>query len=124
MDNPALRQRGQLVQVTTHAGAAHSVRGVVSEADTTTGESSQAYADAGPRAWIALPFLLDPNDVEFIEYADPSGTRLHRRVIRGERLGSLWNTCKLYLVSEATVMPARRGMFSPLDFSPLDFLTG
>ena len=120
MDNPALRIRGQLVRLVTYAGAAASVRGVVSTADTTTGESGQEFADAGPRAWIS--YEDDPNDLEFIEYVDPLGARIHRRVIRGERLGALWNTCKLYLVSEATVLP-HLAQFSSRDFSPTDFAT-
>ena len=73
-------------------------------------------------AWI--DYDGDPNQIEFIEYADVTGTRLHRRVIRGERLGSLWTTCKLYLVAEATVLPAARADFSARDFSPRDFSTG
>ena len=121
MDNPALRQRGQLVNVIEHGGTSHAVRGVVSNADTATGESGQAFADAGPRAWIA--YDGDPNNLEFIEYTDTTGTRVHRRVIRGEKLGVLWNTCKLYLVSEATVITVRAD-FSGLSFDPRDFATG
>lgn len=108
------------MRLVTYAGAAASVRGVVSTADTTTGESGQEFADAGPRAWIS--YDGDPNDLEFIEYVDPLGARIHRRVIRGERLGALWNTCKLYLVSEATVLP-HLAQFSSRDFSPTDFAT-
>ena len=115
-DNPALRQRGQLVSCIDYAGVAHSVRGVVSVSGTSTGESSQAFADAGPRAWVS--YDGNPNDLEFLEYVDATGTRLHRRVIRGERLGSLWNTCKLYMVVDATVMPAARRSFSARDFGP------
>ena len=122
MDNPALQQRGQLLQITTHAGIAHAVRGIVANADTTAGEAGQPYADAGVLAWI--DYDGDPNQIEFIEYADVTGIRLHRRVIRGERLGSLWTTCKLYLVAEATVLPAARADFSARDFSPRDYATG
>ena len=120
--NPALRVRGQLLQITEYSGVVHAVRGVVSDADTTTGEAGQAYADAGVLAWI--DYSGDPNDLEFLEYSDVTGTRLHRRVIRGERLGSLWTTCKLYLVNEATVLPAAAGSFSARDFSGLDFQVG
>ena len=119
IDNPAIRQRGQLLQVTTYGGVAHTVRGVVDVAGTTVGEASQAFGEKGVRSWIS--YDGDPNDLEFIEYADPAGTMLHRRVIRGERLGSLWNTCKLYLVDEVTVMPARRGDFDARSFDPRDF---
>ena len=120
MDNPALQQRGQLVRVVDYAGAAHSVRGVIALSDTTAGESRAAFAEAGALAWIC--FDSDPNQLEFCEYTDPNGNRIHRRVIRGERLGSLWNTCKLYLVSEATTIPAM-AQFSRLDFDPRDFAT-
>ena len=121
MDNPVLQQRGGLMQVTEYSGIAHAVRGIVSNAGTTAGEAGQAFADAGPRAWI--DYTGDPNDLEFIEYEDVTGTRLHRRVIRGERLGSLWTTAKLYCVSEATVLPAARADWSARDFGP-DFATG
>ena len=122
MDNPALQQRGGLMQVTEYSGVAHAVRGIVANAGTTAGEAGQAYADAGVLAWI--DYDGDPNGLEFLEYEDVTGTRLHRRVMRGERLGSVWTTCKLYCVAEATVLPAAAGSFSARDFSPRDFATG
>ena len=102
-------------------GRAHTVRGVIALSDTTSGEARQAFAEAGALAWIC--FDEDPNLLEFIEYTDIAGFRVHRRVIRGERLGSLWNTCRLYLVSEVTVLSRAGGDFSSLDFGP-DFATG
>ena len=121
MDNPALQQRGQMVRVIAFDGTAHSVWGVVALADTTTGESRQAFAEAGALAWIC--FDSDPNLLEFCEYTDLAGFRVHRRCIRGEKLGVLWNTCQLFLVHEATVLSRAGGDFDSRDFGP-DFATG
>ena len=123
MANPALRQRGQLMQVTLYDGTGHIVRGVIAQAETTTAEAGQAFADAGTLAWI--DFDGDPNQIEFAEYEDvATGTRLHRRRIKAERIGSIFPVVKLNLSSEAVVLPARRADFSARDFSARDFNAG
>ena len=119
-DDPAIRQRGQLVQVTSYAGTAHVVRGVITDAETSAGEASAPYGDKGPLAWIA--YDGDPTQLEFTEYVDATGARVHRRIIKGERVGSLWNTCKLNLSSESAVV-AQRADYSARDYGP-DFATG
>ena len=109
------------VTVILYGGAALIVRGVIGNFDTSAGEAGAAFADAGALAWIA--FDDDPASIEFVQYVEPGTVRLlHRRVTKAERVSGQWNTVKLNMVREATVI-ARRGMFSPLDFSPLDFST-
>ena len=107
------------MQVTTFDGTAHAVRGVIADAETSAGEAGQAFGDKGPLAWIA--YDGDPAQIEFAEYVDATGARVHRRKIKGERVGALWNTCKLNLSSEGVVLPARPASFSARDFDSRDF---
>ena len=116
-DNPALRARGQDVRIVLFDGAALTVRGVVRNAETSAGEASQPFGDFGPISWIA--YDGDPMQVEFCEYVEPgTGARLHRRVTKRERVGTIFPTVKCSMSSEATVMPAKD--FGP-EFSPQDF---
>ena len=102
-------------------GGAATVRGVIANAETSAGEASAAFADAGPLAWIA--YDGDPLEIEFCQYAEPGTDRtLHRRATKRERTSAHWNTVKLNMSVEATVI-AQRGSFSPLDFSPEDYST-
>ena len=72
-----------------------------------------------PLAWIA--YDADPRQIEFVQYAEPAtGRALHRRVIKAERIGSQWNTVKLNLADEPTVL-AQISEFDPADFDPRDF---
>ena len=125
-DDPVLTYRGpestsQEILAIMFSGAAVTVRGVVVLFETSAGEASAPFADAGPVAWIA--YDGDPAQIEFVQYVEPStGQRVHRRVTKAERVSSQWNTVKPNMVREATVI-VQVGMFSPLDFSPLDFST-
>ena len=109
------------VTVIMYGGGALIARGVIGNFDTSAGEASAPFADAGPLAWIA--FDGDPSQVEFVQYIEPGTDRLlHRRVTKRERTSAIWNTVKLYLSTDEIVI-SQRGMFSPIDFSPLDFST-
>ena len=125
-DDPAITYRGvestsQDILIILFSSAAVTVRGVVTHFETSAGEASAPFADSGPVAWIA--FDGDPAQLEFCQYTEAAtGRGVHRHIIKAERVSSQWNTVKLNLVSEATVI-AQRGMFSPLDFSPLDYST-
>ena len=102
-------------------GDAATVRGVIANAETSAGEASAAFADAGPLAWIA--FNGDESQIEFVEYVEPgTGRRLHRRVTKRERTSAHWNTVKVNMSVEATVLPAQRADFGP-DFASEDFAT-
>ena len=104
-----------------YGGAAIIARGVIGNFETSAGEASAAFADAGPLAWIA--YNGDVGQIEFVQYVEPATDRLlHRRVTKRERTSAHWNTVKLNMSVEATVI-AQAGMFSPLDFSPLDYST-
>ena len=120
MPNPALRARGQDVRIVFFDGTAQTVPGIVRNAETTAGEASATFADAGPLAW--LDYDGDPRQIEFCEYTETgTGTRLHRRVTKRERVGTVWPSVKCNLSSAGTVMPAPRRDFDPRSFSPLDF---
>ena len=107
--------------VILYSGSALFARGVIGNFDTSAGEAGTPFADAGPLAWIA--YDGDPSQIEFVQYVEPAtALLLHRRVTKRERTSALWNTVKLNMSVEATAI-APRGMFSPLDFSPLDFST-
>ncbi len=122
-DNPALRARGLDVRLVLFDGSALTVRGVVRNAETTAGEASQPFGDFGPISW--LDFDGDPTRIEFCEYIEPgTGARLHRRVTKRERVGTIFPTVKCSMSSEATAMPALRGDFSSRDFSGADFNVG
>ena len=102
-------------------GAALTVRGVIGNFDTSAGEAGAPFADAGPLAWIA--FDGDESQIEFVEYVEPgTGRRLHRRVTKRERTSGNYDTVKLHLASDATVLPTRAD-FSSQDFSSQDFAT-
>ena len=125
-DDPALTYRGpestsQDILIILFSGAAVTVRGVLVNFETSAGEASAPFADSGPVAWIALDG--DPAQLEFCQYTEAAtGRLLHRHIIKAERVSARWNTVKLNLVSEATVI-AQRGQFSRLDFDPRDFAT-
>ena len=102
-------------------GDAATVRGVIANAETSAGEASAAFADAGPLAWIA--FNGDVGQIEFVQYVEPATDRLlHRRVTKRERTSAHWNTVKLNMSVEATVI-VQRAHFDRRSFSPLDFAT-
>ena len=102
-------------------GAALAVRGVITNAETSAGEAGAAFADAGPLAWISYPG--DESQIEFVEYVEPGiGRRLHRRVTKRERTSATFNTVKLNMSVEATVLPAQRADFGA-DFASDDFAT-
>ena len=112
---------GQDISVVLFGGAAVTVRGKVANLETSPGDASQPFGNFGPVAWIS--YSKDPTRIEFVEYRDAaSGNRLHRRSIRGERTSSIFDTCRLQLAREVTVMPAPPADFSSRDFGP-DFAT-
>ena len=102
-------------------GDAASVRGVIANAETSAGEAGQPFGDFGPIAWLA--YDGDPAEIEFCQYVEPgTGRSLHRRATKRERVSAIWNTVKLHLAADATVLPARAD-FSSQDFSSQDFAT-
>ena len=123
-DDPVIAYRGPEsrsipIEVIRFDGTASEVRGVIGNAETSASEAGLAWSDAGPLAWIA--YDDDPAAIEFVQYLDPGiGRTLHRRVIKAERLGSLYNTIKLNLAAESTVL-AQISEFDPADFDPRDF---
>ena len=109
------------VLVILFGGDAATVRGVLRNFDTSAGEASAAFADAGPVLWIA--YNGDVGQIDFVQYVEPAtGRYLHRRVTKRERTSGNYNTAKLHLAAEEVVV-AQRGDFDPRDFSPLDFST-
>ena len=102
-------------------GDAVSVRAVLGNFDTSAGEASAPFADAGPILWIA--FNGDEAQIEFCQYPD-AGAILHRRATKRERVSATYNTVKVHLSKDATTMPAQGGDFSPFHFSSRDFDTG
>ena len=83
------------------------------------GEAGQAFADKGPLAWIS--YDGDPAQIQFVQYVDPATRRrIHRRVIKRERIGSQWNTVKLNMADEAVDL-GTQGAFSHEDYDPADF---
>ena len=121
MANPALRVRGQDIRIVKYGGAAETVRGVVGLAETSAGEASQPFGEFGPRAWI--DYDGDPATIEFASYTDKaSGDQYHRRVTKGERVGTTFPVVKLNMSVDATVTP-RAAQFDRRSFSPLDFRT-
>ena len=120
-DDPALTYRGpestsQDILIILFSGAAVTVRGVVIHFETTAGEASAPFADSGPVAWVA--FDGDPAQLEFSQYTEAAtGQGVHRRIIKAQRISSQWNTVKINMVSEATVI-AQHADFSSADFGP------
>ena len=103
-------------------GSAVNARGVVTNFETSAGEASAAFADAGPVAWIA--FDGDPAQIEFVQYVEPATDQtLHRRVTKRERTSGNFNTVKLQLTLDVTTLPAQRADFDARDWNPRDFAT-
>ena len=101
-------------------GNAATVRGVLRNFDTSAGEAGAAFADAGPVLWIA--YNGDVGQIEFVQYIEPATDRLmHRRVTKRERTSGNYNTVKLHMSAEATVI-AQRADFGA-DFASEDFAT-
>ena len=122
MANPALRLRGQDIAIVMFDGSADSVRGVVRNSETSAGEAGQPFGDFGPQAWI--DYAGNPDQIEFARYDDPgTGQRLHRRVTKRERVGTIFPTVKLHMSSEAAELPVQRADFDRRDFSTEDFAT-
>ena len=108
------------VLVMLYAGDAVTVRGVLRNFDTSAGEASAAFADAGPVLWIG--YNSDPSQIEFVQYVEPaSGRLLHRRVTKRERTSGNFNTVKLHLAADEVVI-AQRADFDPRSFGR-DFAT-
>ena len=108
------------VLVILFGGDTATAPGVLRNFDTSAGEASAAFADAGPVLWIA--FNGDVGRIEFVEYVEPATTRhLHRRVTKRERTSGNYNTVKLHLSAEEVVI-AQRADFGP-DFASEDFAT-
>ena len=108
------------VLVILFGGDAATAPGVLRNFDTSAGEASAAFADAGPVLWIA--YNGDVGQIEFVQYIEPAtGRLLHRRVTKRERVSAIWNTVKLHLSTEETVI-MQRAEFDPRDFGP-DFAT-
>ena len=123
-ENPVFSYTGaegnaQDIFIVLYDGTAATVRGTVADAEIMPSEAGQTWANAGPLAWIA--YDGDPTRIEFVEYTDAAGQRLHRRCVKGQRVGSRWNTCKLNL-SQASAR-VQDAQFSAADFEP-DFSAG
>ena len=102
-------------------GTADDVRGVIGNAETSAGEAGAPFGEFGALCWIA--FDGDPKRIEFVQYVDPAtGDHLHRRAIKAERIGVAFNTVKIHMASDATVLQGGR-LFDPADFSSVDFQT-
>ena len=120
-DNPALRQRGQDVQIVFYDGSATTVKGVIGLAETSAGEASQPFGDFGPIAW--LDYDGDGQQIEFLEYTDEAtGDRVLRRVTKRERVGTIFPTVKCNMSSAATVI-VQHAQFDGADFASEDFAT-
>ena len=103
-------------------GTAIISRGVIKNAETSVGETAQAFGDFGPLAWVA--YDGDPSQIEFVQYTEPAtGRILHRRVTRGERTSANYDTTKLHLALDATTLPAQPADFDSRDWGP-DFNAG
>ena len=114
-DNPALRRRDR-VRIVRFDGTESVVPGVARFAETSAGDAGAPYGDKAVLAWIDYG-----GDIGVIEFADvriDNGWH-RRRVIKAERVGSVWPTVKLNLGSEAT--PAVPADFDAADFDPIDF---
>ena len=115
MANPALRQRGQKIQIRLFDGTVETVRGTVALAETTAGEASLAFGDKGPVAWIDRDG--DPDEIEFAEFTAPAETRQRRyRVIKRERVGTILPVIKLHLTVD--------GVPTGSDWLPTDWAAG
>ena len=126
-DDPTLAYAGPEsrsidVLVILFNGDAGTVRGVITNAETSVGEAAQAFGDFGPILWIA--FNGDVGQIEFVQYREPgTGRSLHRRVTKRERTSGNFNTVKLHLSQDAITMPAQGPDFDSRDFGP-DFNAG
>ena len=110
-------------------GTRLATRGTFSRTPVTSGSASDGLALTGTSAWFALPFAYDPETIQFV-VPDVAGsgfaTGQRWRVIKAQRShgGAIyWDTCQ-GILSDIPGAIAGGGMFSPLDFSPLDFNTG
>ena len=88
-------------------------------ASASPGEVEAAWADSGPVAWVN--YSGDPQEIEFLDYADPvTDEAVRRRAIFRERVsGSLgWQTVRVVLqeVVEGGVQPPVSVDFDPIDF--------
>ena len=125
-DDPVLTYRGpestsQDILVIRFDGTSTTARGVTLHFETSAGEAGQPFADAGPVGWVA--YADDPAQIQFVQYTESAtGQGVHRGVIKAERVSSRWNTVKLNLFREATVI-TRRGDFDGRDFDPRSFST-
>ena len=100
-------------------GGAVVVRGVVKNAETSAGEAAQAFADAGPLAWVS--YDGDPAELEFAQYTEPGTARLlHRKITKRERTSAVFDTIKLNMSTEATDLGALAD-FDASQFSATDF---
>ena len=104
MDNPAIRQRGGTVRIRFYDGTAATVPGTVRRAETTAGESNQAFADAGPLAFV--DFDGDAATIEYAEIPDfvTAGHRRRHRVTKRERTGSIFPVIKLNLAVDGKLL--------------------
>ena len=109
------------VTVILYGGAAIIARGVLGNFDTSAGEASAPFADAGPILWCA--FDGDELQIEFCQYLDQTGATMHRRATKRERVSANYNTVKIHLSQDATTMPAQRPDFDSRDFG-FDFNAG
>ena len=109
------------VQVVKYSGLSDKARCVLGNFETSAGEASAAFADAGPLAWIA--YDGDESQIESLYFVDPvNGGLTIRRVTKHERTSAIFNTVKLNLsVEPIGVVP--RGQFSGLDFDARDWST-
>ena len=110
------------VLVILFGGDAAVAPGVLRNFETSAGEASAPFADAGPVLWIA--FNGDVGRIEFVQYVEPAtGRLLQRRVTKeGERTSGNYNTVKLHLSTEEIVI-IQRAQFSGADFASEDFAT-
>ena len=108
------------VLVILYGGDAATVRGVLRNFDTSAGEAGAAFADAGPVLWIA--YDGDQSQIDFVQYTESgTGRLLHRRVTKRERTSTTFNTVKLHLSTEMTVIVTTADFSA--DFSGEDFAT-
>ena len=120
MANPAMRQRGQKIQLRLFDGTVETTRGTVRLAETTAGEASLAFGDKGPVAWIDRDG--DPDEIEFAEFTAPAESRRRRhRVTKRERVGTILPVIKLHLTGEGELTGPD---FLAGDWNSTDWMTG
>ena len=93
-----------------YGGEVAAAKGRTAHASTTPAEATAAWSNSGMLAWAS--WQGDPKRIEFLEYLVAGGAVVaQRRVIRAERVGTIWPTIKCYLAREAE--PTASGEFSP-----------